>query len=93
MKMTIIDDEKKALIMSAFHLNQQLLILPGRFQPSTFSVYGLNYCVRYGNRWNPIAIVTGLTGNYLSSQAVSSQVLSAYKGLTTVFGMGTGGSP
>ena len=34
-----------------------------------------------------------LTGNYLSSQAVSSQVLSAYKGLTTVFGMGTGGTP
>ena len=40
-------------------LNQQLPILPGRFQPSTFSVYGLNYCVRYGNRWNPIAIATG----------------------------------
>ncbi len=26
-------------------------------------------------------------------QAASNQVLSAYKGLTTVFGMGTGGSP
>ena len=34
-----------------------------------------------------------LTGNYLSSQLVSKQVLSAYKGLTTVFGMGTGGTP
>ena len=34
-----------------------------------------------------------LTGSYLSSQATSSQVLSTYKGLTTVFGMGTGGSP
>ena len=34
-----------------------------------------------------------LTSNYLSSQAVSSQVLSAYVGLTTVFGMGTGGAP
>ena len=34
-----------------------------------------------------------LTGSYLSSQAVSNQVLSAYVGLTTVFGMGTGGSP
>ena len=33
------------------------------------------------------------TGSYLSSQAVSNQVLSAYVGLTTVFGMGTGGSP
>ena len=39
--------------------NQQLLSLPGRFQPSTFSVCGLNFCVRYGNRWNPTAIVTG----------------------------------
>jgi hypothetical protein len=27
-----------------------------------------------------------LTGNFLSSQAVSNQVLSAFKGLTTVFG-------
>ena len=34
-----------------------------------------------------------LTSNYLSSQAVSNQVLSTYKGLTTVFGMGTGGAP
>ena len=33
------------------------------------------------------------TGSYLSSQAASSQVLSTYKGLTTVFEMGTGGSP
>ena len=33
------------------------------------------------------------TGNFLSSQAASSQVLSTYGGLTTVFGMGTGGSP
>ena len=33
-----------------------------------------------------------ITGNFLSSQAVSSQVLSAYMCLTTVFGMGTGGT-
>ena len=33
------------------------------------------------------------SGGDLSSQAVSSQVLSALKGLTSVFGMGTGGSP
>ena len=33
-----------------------------------------------------------LTGNFLSSQAVSSQVLSAFMCLTTVFGMGTGGT-
>ena len=33
-----------------------------------------------------------LTGNSLSSQAVSSQVLSTCECLTTVFGMGTGGT-
>ena len=33
-----------------------------------------------------------VTGNFLSSQAVSSQVLSAFMCLTTVFGMGTGGT-
>ena len=39
-------------------LNQRLPILPGRFQPSTFGVYELNYCVRDGNRWFLVAIVT-----------------------------------
>ena len=33
-----------------------------------------------------------LISDYLSSQAVSSQVLSACMSLTTVFEMGTGGS-
>ena len=41
-----------------FFINQQLPILPGRFQPSTFGVYELNYCVRDGNRWCLVAIVT-----------------------------------
>ena len=36
--------------------------LPGRFQPSTISVLRLNFCVRYGNRWIPQAIVTGNMG-------------------------------
>ena len=33
------------------------------------------------------------SGDDLSSRAVSSQVLSTLKGLTSVFGMGTGGTP
>ena len=33
--------------------------LPGRVQPSTIGAAGLNFCVRYGNRWNPFAIATG----------------------------------
>ena len=32
--------------------------LPGRYQPSTIDVLRLNFCVRYGNRWNPQAIAT-----------------------------------
>ena len=33
------------------------------------------------------------SGNVLLSRVVSNQVPSALKGLTSVFGMGTGGSP
>lgn len=33
--------------------------LPGRLQPSTISAWRLNFCVRYGNRWDPPAIATG----------------------------------
>ena len=44
--------------MDAFTLNQQLPILPDRHQSSTFGVYELNYCVRDGNRWSLVAIVT-----------------------------------
>ena len=42
----------------SFFINQRLPILPGRFQPSTFGVYELNYCVRDGNRWFLVAIIT-----------------------------------
>ena len=37
---------------------RQRSILPGRRQPSTFDVLGLNFCVRNGNRWDPQAIAT-----------------------------------
>ena len=33
--------------------------LPGRFQPSTIGAKRLNFCVRDGYRWFPLAIVTG----------------------------------
>ena len=38
---------------------RRLSTLPGRCQPSTIDVWGLNFCVRDGNRWIPSAIVTG----------------------------------
>ena len=34
--------------------------LPGRCQPSTVGVEGLNFCVRDGNRWDPFAIATAM---------------------------------
>ena len=34
--------------------------LPGRCQPSTFGAKRLNFCVRDGYRWCPLAIVTGM---------------------------------
>ena len=39
--------------------NRQRPILPGRGQPSTFGTGELNYCVRYGNRWDLSVITTG----------------------------------
>ena len=33
--------------------------LPDRYQSSTIGTEGLNFCVRYGNRWNPFVITTG----------------------------------
>ena len=39
---------------------------------------------------HPFGVSFLLISDFLSSQAVSSQVLSAFTSLTTVFGMGTG---
>ena len=39
----------------------------------------------------PKGVSFSLISDFLSSQAVSSQVLSAFTSLTTVFEMGTGG--
>ena len=46
----------------SFHGIRQRPTLPGRLQPSTIGAERLNFCVRYGNRWIPFAIVTG---NYI----------------------------
>ena len=45
--------------------NRRLPILPGRFQPSTFGVWGLNCRVRDGNGWIPPAIATGYDKPYM----------------------------
>ena len=48
-------------ILSPFSCGiRQRPTLPGRLQPSTIGAERLNFCVRYGNRWIPFAIVTGM---------------------------------
>ena len=44
--------------------------LPGRVQPSTIGAEGLNFCVRYGNRWNPFAIATGNCNIFMGPRSV-----------------------
>ena len=48
--------------------------LPGRLQPSTIGAERLNFCVRYGNRWDPFAIVTGIL-----SRACAVRVLLGFR--------------
>ena len=48
------------LLLSAFCFgNRHRHTLPGRVQPSTICADELNFCVRYENRWDLIAIDTG----------------------------------
>ena len=41
--------------------------LPARLQASTLGAERLNFCVRYGNRWIPFAIVTGILSGLRAS--------------------------
>ena len=56
---------------------RQRPILPGRFQPSTFGAKRLNFCVRNGNRWVPLAIVTGMVGCVLHTHNYTAQSIDA----------------
>ena len=56
--MAIKNDPAKA--ESFFIGIRQRPTLPGRLQPSTIGAERLNFCVRYGNRWDPFAITTGI---------------------------------
>ena len=67
--------------------SRQLPTLPSRSQLSTISVWRLNFCVRYGYRWCPPAIVTGnfpsgrspsLIVRFASLSSLSLRVLSAW---------------
>ena len=52
-------DNKKGSHTTSLKGHRQRPILPGRVQPSTFGTGELNYCVRYGNRWDLSVITTG----------------------------------
>ena len=43
----------------AFYGIRRRPTLPDRYQSSTIGTEGLNFCVRYGNRWDPFVIATG----------------------------------
>ena len=49
----------EGLLLQAFS-SRRRPNLPGRCQPSTFGAKRLNFCVRDGYRWCPLAIVTGM---------------------------------
>ena len=51
--------------------------LPDRYQSSTIGTEGLNFCVRYGNRWDPFVIATG-NGELLYSSREAKPSLSLF---------------
>ena len=58
-----VDGKRKMTQLKLSHFSfgiRQCPTLPGRHQPSTIGAERLNFCVRYGNRWIPFAITTGM---------------------------------
>ena len=51
-------EKPPAKLASGFGIRRRP-ILPGRRQPGTFGAEKLNFCVRDGNRWDLLAIITG----------------------------------
>ena len=73
-----------------------LSLQPRRFAPCLATWLEKSGCCRASQKETPYKVGCFFfvgSGSYLSFRAVASQVLSAYKGLTSVFGMGTGGTP
>ncbi len=56
-------NEKSPVFRLSFGIRQRPT-LPGRLQPSTIGAERLNFCVRYGNRWIPFAIATGMLSGF-----------------------------
>ena len=65
---------------------RQCPTLPGRLQPSTIGAERLNFCVRYGNRWDPFAITTGiLSSTSYSENRTSRFLLHLAKNQSSIF--------
>ena len=62
-------------------------ILPGRHQPGTFGAEKLNFCVRDGNRWDLLAIITG---NLSTFRTLKTSYWSALQKSSRSFGLSTG---
>ena len=54
-------EKNRSSRIGSVHGIRQRPTLPGRLQPSTIGAEGLNFCVRYGYRWFPFAIATGIS--------------------------------
>ena len=64
---------------------RQRSTLPGRHQPSTIDVLGLNFCVRDGNRWTPLAITTGYSILRANPQSYIEETQSAVSRACSLF--------
>ena len=58
--------------------------LPDRYQSSTIGTEELNFCVRYGNRWNLFVIATG-NGELFSSAPWQLHSLLRFRNLLTCY--------
>ena len=66
--------EKTPAAYAAGVLYRHRSIFPGRRQPSIFDADELNFCVRYGNRWDLIAISTGFQSYALNIISLHSKL-------------------
>ena len=80
--------------MGCGQISQRAALWDGPYEPQTHSPRATSHELRTTKKAleNSSAFFTRISG-FLSSQGASPQVLSAFAGLTAVFGMGTGGSP
>ena len=83
---SVIQMKNPQLLLGAFIWIRQRPTLPGRLQPSTIGAERLNFCVRYGNRWIPFAVATGIVQGLYPENRTSSSQTSRSSYFLMVFG-------